>query len=319
MPSSMASAAVSSSRFPRALRTAVLGAVGLAAVLAASSAAAASNVKVVADVAFLEPGRTEKLDLYLPVDPPPGRRLPGFVWIHGGGWTGGTKNENRAKEICTTLAAAGYVAVSIDYKLGAGAWPQNLLDCKNAVRFLRAHADRYGVDPARIAVGGGSAGGHLALMVGYTAGHAGLEPAAPYPQVASDVRAVLNLYGITNILSRKKTDAKGNPTGEANLGGALSVYGATGPDDPVLRLGSPVNHVKPGTPPTLILHGRIDATVDYLQAEELAAVLARHGVPHELVLLPDAGHTFAFQTWGKKKLSRDLRPVVFAFLDRHLK
>ena len=126
------------------------------------------------DVSFLEPGRAEKLDLYLPSRPADAKASPAVVWIHGGGFTGGKKGEARAHNVCETLAAAGYVCVSIDYRLGEGAWPTNLFDCKNAVRFLRAHAAEYGVDPARIAVFGGSAGAYLAQMVGLTTGAGGL-------------------------------------------------------------------------------------------------------------------------------------------------
>ncbi len=296
-------------------------ALGVAA-LSGFGAHAAEKVRVLSDVEFLEAGRVEKLDVYLPVSANAasgGKRAPALVWIHGGGWTGGTKTEQRAKEICTTLAEAGYVAVSIDYKLGNGAWPQNLHDCKNAVRFLRANADRYGVDPQRIAVAGGSAGGHLALMVAFTTGQAGLEPTAPYPGFTSEVDCVINMYGVTNVLTRQKTTPDGKPTGERTPGSALRIFGAPDETAAVLRIGSPVTHVRPGSPPVLILHGRADATVDYLQAEELARALEREKVPHELILLDGVGHTFAFQTWGKKKLSRDLRPAVFAFLEKHLK
>lgn len=286
-----------------------------AACAAASLAHAADPARVVIDVPFLEDGRKERLDVYLPATEP-AAPAPAVVWIHGGGWIGGTKTEARAKEICTTLAEAGYVTVSIDYKLGTGAWPQNLFDCKNAVRFLRAHAARYRVDPDRIAVAGGSAGGHLALMVAFTAGHADLEPAAPYPGVSSAVRCAIDMYGITNLLTRQKTDAAGRPTGE-RAGGSLQVFRARDESDPVLRLASPVTHIGPQSPPVLILHGKIDSTVDYLQAEELARTLGEQRVPHELLLLEDAGHTFAFRTWGRKKLSRDLGPVALAFLARH--
>lgn len=294
--------------------------VAAAVLVVATAATAHAEIKIERDVEFLEPGRQEKLDLYLPPSPAAaGKGSPALVWIHGGGWMGGTKGENRAKEVCTTLAEAGYVTVSIDYKLGRGAWPQNLQDCKNAVRFLRARAERYGVDPQRIAVAGGSAGGHLALMVAFTTGQPALEPAAPYPGVSSSVRCVIDMYGITNILTRRKTEPSGRPTAESNLGGALGVYGAADANAPVLRLGSPVTHVTPASPPVLILHGRADATVDYLQAEELAAMLARHRVPHELILLDDVGHTFAFRTWGKKKLARDLTPTVLDFLAKHMR
>lgn len=285
--------------------------------------AAASAVRVTTDVAFLAPDRKEKLDVYLPADAAPGQRRPALVWIHGGGWTGGTKNEARAKNVCTTAVGAGYVAVSIDYKLGAGAWPTNLFDCKNAVRFLRANAARYGVDPDRIAVAGGSAGGHLALMVALTAGKPGLEPtgdATPYAGVSSAVRCVANFYGITHILTRRETDKQGNPTeARRTLAGAISVHRATSESDPVLTLSSPVTHVARNSPPMLTLHGRADATVDYLQAEELHRVARERGASHELLLLDGVGHTFDLQTWAKKPLPQDLRPVFLAFLAKHLK
>src|SRR5688500_17240366 len=118
--------------------------------------AAEPAVRVQTDVSYLASDRTEKLDLYLPAEPAAGKLSPALVWIHGGGWTGGTKNEARAKNVCSTLAEAGYVAVSIDYRLGDGAWPTNLHDCKNAVRYLRANATKFRLDPNRIAVAGGS-------------------------------------------------------------------------------------------------------------------------------------------------------------------
>ncbi len=168
-----------------------------------SLSAADSAVRVLKDVPFLAPGRAEKLDIYLPPPPPAGELSAAVVWIHGGGWTGGTKNEARAQQICTTLVNAGYVALNVDYKLGDGAWPTNLHDCKNAVRFLRTRAAEWRIDPDRIAVAGGSAGGHLALMVGYTAGVPELEPAAPYPGVSSAVRAVIDMYGISDLRTRR--------------------------------------------------------------------------------------------------------------------
>ena len=284
---------------------------------------AESSVRVTTDLVYLAPDRAEKLDLYLPAAPAAGKLSPAVVWIHGGGWTGGTKNEARAKEICTTLAEAGYVAVSIDYKLGDGAWPTNLFDCKNAVRFLRAHAKEYHLDPNRIAVAGGSAGGHLALMAGLTAGKPEFEPtgaATPYGGLSSTVRCVIDMYGPANLETRRLTDAKGNP-GEPRPQpeGALKVFGITADQSEKLRNVSPVNHVAKNSPPVLILHGRADTTVDYLQSEELDRALTQHGVAHEFLLIEDVGHTFAWQMWGKKKMARDLRPVALKFLEKHLK
>ena len=282
--------------------------------------AAESAVRVTKDIAFLSPDRAEKLDLYLPADPPAGKLSPALVWIHGGGWSGGTKNEARAKNICDTLADAGYVAISIDYKLGDGAWPTNLHDCKNAVRFLRANAAKYRIDSDRIAVAGGSAGGHLALMVALTAGKKDLEPGAPYPGGSSAVRCVVNFYGITDLLTRQQTDTKGNPTATRKLmGNSLKYFGADSAEADILRVASPVTHVTKNSPPMLTLHGRADATVDYPQAEELARVAKERGASHELLLLDDVGHTFDLQTWSKKPLPTDLRPVMLAFLAKHMK
>lgn len=272
-------------------------------------AAAESAVRITTDVAFLAPDRAEKLDLYLPVQPPKGTLSPALVWIHGGGWSGGTKSEARAKNVCSTLAGAGYVAVSIDYKLGIGAWPTNLIDCKNAVRFLRANAAKYHVDPNRIAVAGGSAGGHLALMVALTAGQRELEPGAtatPYPRFSSEVRCGINMYGVANILTRKLSE------------NTLHLFGAETVNSPALRLASPVTHVTKTSVPILTLHGRNDETVDYAQAEELDRVAKERGAPHELILLDGVGHTFDLQTWKRKPLPRDLRPVVLEFLGKHM-
>ncbi len=274
---------------------------------------------VIKDINYLEAGRTEKLDVFLPAPPAAGKLSPAVVWIHGGGWTGGTKGEARAQEICTTLANAGYVALNIDYKLGAGSWPTNLLDCKNAIRFLRAHAAEYHVDPARIAVAGGSAGGHLALMVGFTAGEKNLEPDAPYPGVSSAVRCVIDMYGITDLLTRGQTDTSGQPTATRKLmDNSRGAFSAASEDADVLRVASPVNHVTKDSPPVLILHGHADTTVDYPQSEELVRVLKAAGVEHEAIFIDGIGHTFDWETWNKKPLPRDLRPVALAFLAKHL-
>lgn len=309
----------SASAYAMPLRAAVFLLILSAATPALGADAA---VRVSKDVAFLAPGRAEKLDVYQPAPRADGRPHPALVWIHGGGWTGGTKNEARADNICRTAAAAGYVAVSIDYRLGDGAWPTNLFDCKNAVRFLRAHAARYSVDPARIAVAGGSAGGHLALMVALTAGVAGLDPAGadtPYPGVSDAVRCAVNLYGITNITTRRDVSPQGVP-GELRAWSpnALKVYGASDNTAPVLKLASPVTHVRRDSVPLLTLHGKADATVDYLQAEELDRVARERGARHELKLIDGVGHTFDLEKWSKKPLPRDLRPVFLGFLARHL-
>ncbi len=279
-------------------------------------------IRVTTNVAYLAPSRAEKLDLYLPEGRAAGVRSPALVWIHGGSWVGGDKGEARGKEICGTLASAGYVAVSINYQLGAGAWPQSLLDCKNAVRFLRAHAAEYGIDPDRIAVGGGSAGGHLALMVGFTIGQKELEPDAPYPGVSSTVRAILDCYGPANLVLPPATGGKDPFPGMRKvMADARGVFGAD-PPEAVLRAASPTHIAAKGAPPVLIFHGLADPTVEPAQSIELEKVLIDRGVEHEFVTLDGVGHSFDFEianpTAGTPKLPRDLRPVALAFLAKHL-
>lgn len=280
--------------------------------------AAESGIRIERDVAFLAAGRAEKLDIYFPAPPAAGKLSPAVVWIHGGGWKSGDKGEARGTEICTTLANAGYVAISINYKLGPGSWPTNLLDCKNGVRFLRAHAAEYRVDPARIAVAGGSAGGHLSLMIGATMGKE-FEPDAPYAGVSSAVRCVIDLYGIANLSVHGEHDAAGKPSVTNKLmNDSLADFDAANDEAEVFRVASPIKYFAKGAPPVLIFHGRADPIVDFSQSELLVRVFKERGIEYEFVALDGIGHTFDWETWNKQPLPRDLRPVALAFLAKHL-
>jgi acetyl esterase/lipase len=290
-----------------------------------SEAHAAEEVRVFSDVAFLGPDRSEKLDIYLPPENAPrvdaAKRRSAVVYFHGGGWVRGDKATDREKNIGHGLAKAGFVFVSANYILGPKAWPKNLQDCKNAVRFLRANAARYGVAPDKITAMGTSAGGHLALMAAYTAdtGPREFDPVQPYPNVSSGVRAVINFYGMTNLLTRQLALPDGTPTGKPADSNSPAVLGATRDEDPARwRLASPVTHVKKDSPPTLIVHGLSDPTVDYVQAVELANALRAHGVTHELHLLEGIGHMFHLNEWNGQPM-RDLTPAVVAFLDAQLR
>jgi acetyl esterase/lipase len=276
------------------------------------------GVTILRDVTFLPSDRTEKLDLYLPATRSAETRSPGVVIIHGGGWTGGDKASAREFNIGTTLAKAGYVCASVEYlKKGPDRWPTNLKDCKNAVRFLRFHAKQYQVDSENIGVIGGSAGGHLALMVAYTAGLQELSPQEPYPGVSDRVKACVDLYGVANLLTRQSTMPDGTPNGQLREAGLFPDKRGENPGK--WTLASPVSHISTSSPPTLIVHGSADTTVDRAQSEELAAALSRYGVAHRFILLPNVGHTFDLQSWQRKPLPEDLRPVVAEFFDRYLR
>ena len=278
--------------------------------------AAAQEARVLKDVSYLEAGRTEKLDLYLPAQGKEAVPAPAVIWIHGGALRNLDKGDARERDVCTSLSAAGYVCVSINYRLGDGAWPTNLFDCKNAVRFLRAHATEYHVNPTAIAVMGGSAGGYLAQMVGFTTGEEGLEPTAPYPGVSSAVSAIGNFYGSSNYVTTTKPAPNGNRTSElTDLASQEKVFGVPHDvDRSVWRKFSPVGHITSSAPPVLILHGLADPNSDYEQAIELAQVLADKGVSHQLIMLAGVGHSFGLTSAGNKKLPRDLRPTVIDFL-----
>ena len=279
---------------------------------------APDGVKVERDVAYLPAERKERIDLYLPNKRDAELRSPAVVIIHGGGWTGGDKGQAREFKIGTTLALAGYVCASVEYKKdGNDRWPTNLKDCKNAVRFLRANAAKYQVDENNIGVLGGSAGGHLALMVAYTPGVRELSPDSPYPGVRDDVKACVDLYGITDLLTRQSTMPDGTPNGKLREAGLFP--DKRGENQARWKLASPINHISKTSPPTLILHGMADTTVDREQSIQLARALAAAGVEHELKLIPNVGHTFDLEQWQRKPLPEDLRPLVLTFLDRQLK
>lgn len=260
------------------------------------------GVRIERDVSYLEPDRKEKADLYLPTARPEGRGWPAVVIIHGGGFTGGVKDAAREFNIGTNLALNGYVGMSIDYALatnGKVTWPQNVYDCKTAVRWLRKHADRLRVNPDRIGVIGGSAGGHLAAMLTLTGPEDGLDPPGPYGEYSCRVQCGVDLYGPADLTN----------------GSVRAMLGKTRDEAPELyRAASPITYVDKNDPPILILHGTADKTVDVKQSIDFARALEKAGARHDLVIVEGAPHTFHLQP-----KQRDLRPVVIGFFDSRLK
>ena len=261
-----------------------------------------TDIRVERGVNYLPVGRKERADLYFPLEMPKDKKLPGIVWIHGGGWSSGARDGKREISVCSDLARNGFAVMSIDYILSdkkQAVWPTNLWDCKTAVRWLRQNAERLGVDPDRIGVIGGSAGGHLAAMVTLTTPADGLDPKEPYGEFSSTVSCGVDLYGIADL-----------PTYHD-----ASMLGKTFAEAPELyRAASPVTYVRSNSVPILICHGTADTTVSVKQSELFAEKLKQAGVEHQLEIIPGAVHTFDLQPPQK-----DLRPLVLLFLDRHLK
>ncbi len=239
------------------------------------------NVKVTVDVEYGRVGdRPLRLDLYQPRDL--AQRVPGVILIHGGGWKKGQRTIYRL--YCLRLAQRGYVAATISYRLsGEAPYPAAVQDAKCAVRWMRANAPQYGVDPDHIAVLGASAGGHLSLMVGYTPEIEELEGDGGHAGISSRVQAVIDYYGPTDLTIPVLRDAD---VITAFLGGKRYEQA-----EAQYRQASPIKHVSRDDPPTLILHGTIDELVPIAQSDALVGKLKEAGVPCEYERIDGWPHT----------------------------
>jgi acetyl esterase/lipase len=227
------------------------------------------------DVVYDARHSVTRLDLYLPA--PALERRPGVLMIHGGAWRGGDKSDMRAEG--QRLARSGYVAASVGYRLAPGdRFPAQVQDCLCALGYLRAHAEELGLDPARIAVTGYSAGGHLSALIALAADAPELAPDCETgptgrPAAALPGAGVYDLRGIDHVWVR---DFLGARPGER-------------PD--LYALASPIAHVAPGAPPMLIVQGTADLFVGGdTQSRKLREALAAAGNSVELLRIGGGGH-----------------------------
>jgi len=227
----------------------------------------------------------QTLDLYLPKAPKGNGPLPVVVNIHGGAFKMGDKNMG-VREIADLVASGEYAAASINYRLsGQAIWPAQIHDCKAAIRWVRAHAKEYNLDPDKIGVIGGSAGGHLVAMLGTSGGVESLEgDVGPHKGVSSKVACVADQFGPSDLLAMGGGhDSPGSPESEL-IGGALQE------NKDKARAASPITYVTRDDPPFLILHGTKDPMVPFNQSERLAAALKEAGVSCLFVPVEGAGH-----------------------------
>jgi acetyl esterase/lipase len=222
------------------------------------------------------------LDLYSPAQRQ--GAVPGIVLIHGGAWKGGRKEDYTIYG--RKLAQLGYVVASIGYRLsGEAKFPAALEDCKCAVRWMRANSAKLGVNPDALGVAGGSAGGHLALMVGYTANRPEFEGTGGHAGVSSAVQAVVDIYGPADLTTDfVRNNPFANQVVREFLGKTMDA------DLPLYQQASPVTYISPQTPPTLILHGTIDDVVPIGQSDLLAEKLTAAKVPFVYDRLPGWPH-----------------------------
>ncbi len=221
-----------------------------------------------------------KLDLYCP-DPMPDETLPVVVWVHGGGWLNGSKDNCKI----SFLAQRGFAVASIDYRLtDVAQWPGQIEDCYAAVRWLRTNAKKCGLDGDRIGAMGGSAGGHLVALMG-------TRPAGE-EEISSRVQAVCDWYGPSDLLTMPPNNVSETRTLEqvANSNGA-KLLGATVRDVPDLaKDASALYQVSKDDPPFLIIHGSEDPGVPVDQSRRLHEALREAGVESELMIVEGAGH-----------------------------
>jgi pectinesterase len=239
------------------------------------------------DLTYAQYGTRElKLDLYRPSS---GRGpFPGIVFIHGGAWSLGTKTMLRNQ--AAYFAGKGYVCVSIEYRLaGEAIWPAALYDSKAAVRWMRANAKKYKIDPNKIAASGDSAGGHLSALLATTADETKMEGNGGNARFSSRVQAAVVFNPATDffsVLARTKNLRTVTKFTTIFLGG-------TSDQVPEIYMeASPVAHVSATSAPFLFLHGTADNTLPYQQSLEMQSALQAVGVRAELYSAKDADHGF---------------------------
>ena len=240
-----------------------------------------NNYRIVPNVTYLTASNWDaKLDLY--VTRTPDKPLPTLIFIHGGGWTGGTK-EGRDLAILPYLDMRMNV-VNVEYRLARVAQaPAAVEDCRCALRWVIQHAKEYGVDVNKIVVSGDSAGGHLALTTGMLPASAGLDRECPGPDNLK-VAAIVNWYGISDV-----SELLDGPNMKAY---AVQWLGSASDREQIARRVSPLTYVRAGLPPVLTIHGDADPTVPYTQSVRLHKALTDAGVANELMTIPGGKHGF---------------------------
>lgn len=266
--------------------------------------------RILRDITYSQSGM--KLDLYLPAEVR--GPLPLIVWIHGGAWKQGDKADlKRAWGDLSQLVDDGYIFASINYRLSQEAtFPAQVHDCKAAIRWLCAHAGEYGIDPRRIGVGGASAGGHLAALLGTSDKISELEGDGGNPRYSSSVQAVCDCFGPTDLLrmSEMKEELEKESPESLMIGGPLREN-----VEKVIQA-NPITYIHKNAPPFLILHGDKDVVVPADQSQILYKALRKAKVEATLHIVPGGGHGFVGAS--AEELGK-IYGMLVEFFNKHLK
>jgi len=265
--------------------------------------------------------KIQYLDLYVPKSTPNGTR-PAAMITHGGGWSIGDKAASRERNFAEFMVDQGYVAISINYtlvpyegkkRIGDG-WPDNIYDCKSALRWLKKNAKSLHIDPDRIVLIGGSAGGHLSLLNGLSMNNKELNGKGAYLDQNTSIRCIIDFYGPIDAREGRegKPYVKSSPIDKNAWGGSfIKEKFAERPD--IWALASPVEHLSSDSPPILIFQGDSDAVVNVNVSRRFNKLLDEKKIPHIYVEVAGAPHSFALNPCGK-----DLRPIILKFLKENL-
>jgi acetyl esterase/lipase len=255
------------------------------------------------DVPYAHDSKTQTLDIYLPEGDGP---FPLVVAVHGGAWEMGDKNDGQATSVVMAVTARGYAAASLNYRLTDEViFPGQIYDVKAAIRFLRANAEKYNIDPDRVAIWGNSAGGHLAGLAGTTGDVSELEDLSiGNPKVSSRVQAVVTWFGGFDLGAMGTSDP------------LVKLFGASPETVPALvKKANPTVFISPDDPPFFVEHGSSDSLVPVSQSivfsQELTKVLGAENVKLKVIEGAEHGDK-AFDT------AENLEEVV-SFLDACLK
>jgi acetyl esterase/lipase len=262
--------------------------------------------RILRDLEYVPGGHErQKLDLYLPPQEEGSAPLPLIIWVHGGAWLGGNKNNCPAAQ----LLKYGFAAASINYRLSQHAiFPAQIEDCKAAVRYLRANAGQYNIDPNRIGVWGASAGGHLVALLGTTSDVNDFDK-GPNLQFSSKVQAVCDFFGPTDFTkmsgfeSIMDHDASDAP--EAKL-----IGGPVQENKEACKRANPITYISKDDPPFLICHGDKDNLVPHNQSVLLNEALKKAGVDVTFHTVEGGGHGFR---------DPEVDKMVLEFFTKHLK
>ncbi len=245
---------------------------------------------------------------------------PLILYVHGGGWMGGNTRASGAfsnfPAVLAKLAGEGFVVASVDYRLSAEApYPAQLQDVRAAIRFLKTNAAKYGIDPARTGIWGGSAGGHLAALAALTCGAPNIDPEGTKAAPGSEcIQAAVTWYGVFDAAAMVTPYAPSNPLAR------LLRCDANGCPKDALDNVSPSYFVDGKDPPFLLMHGEADSTVPASQSHAFEEKLKAAGVPVEAIYLAGADHSWLGKT-GPETRAFSLRAInaTFDYFHRALK